>query len=89
MKTSVYVSTAILLGLAIMILPKTIELQLMMRSQGENITDDIFPTSEDGYKMTPFGFFTQPMNLLAFGLIFLTGLIAALGVYAVTRKRLS
>jgi hypothetical protein len=100
-KTLAYVSTAILLGFAIMMLPKTIETQLMTTTQqGENMTNEENMTnrysvpSDNSFKSTTaestfYGLGVQPTNLLPSGLILISGLIAALSVYAVTRKRLS
>jgi len=88
-KTLIYVSTAMLLGFAIMMFPKTIEPQLAPTPRGEERTNEILPAmTEDSYKLTPDGLLNQPGKLVSFGLILLSGLIAATSVYAITRKQL-
>lgn len=78
-----------LLGFAIMMLPKTIETELAPTPQGEDGTNEILPAmTEESYESTPYGLLAQPGNLLSFSLILLSGLIAATSVYAITRKQL-
>jgi hypothetical protein len=79
-KTVAYAATAILLGFAVMLLPLPLVQLQPQALQPAQLT-------EDSRAKQTYGLASQPLNLLPSSLIFLTGLIAALGVYAMTKRR--
>ena len=83
-KTAAYVSTAILLGCAIMMLP------LALGSHPQSLSPvRTFGGEENKYGNTSgfYGVGSQPLNLLPSSLVFFSGLIIALGAYAVLKRR--
>jgi len=93
-KTMAYAATAILLGFTIMMVP------LALRTGPPTYRPDLQPNltnafteradmkSEDSSLSRSFGLASQPSNLLPSTLIFFSGLIAAIGVYAMLKKRI-
>jgi len=87
--------TGLLVGFAIMMLPPTLETgppyapklpQDITQNYAENSRTN---EQQGGSLVDSYGFASQPSNLLPSGLIAITGLAVALGVYIVIRKRLS
>jgi len=84
-KTMAYAATAILLGFAIMRLPLALEAgQPTYGAKPQSLQ----PQSEESSMMRSYGLGKQPLNLLHSSFIFLSGLVAALGMYAILKKRI-
>jgi len=92
-KTMAYFATAILLGFAIMMLPLALEtgpptympqpeFLRPLKTNGAEMFTDGAP------RLQPYGLGTQPLNLLPSSAILFLGLIVALGVYAILKKRM-
>ncbi len=89
-KAIAYAATAIILGFALMMLPKIMETQ---PTTGTPMTGDtrneFFPFYlGDSSKTEAYGLASQPLNLLPSSLIFLSGLIAALAAYTILKRRI-
>lgn len=91
-----YIATAIILGLSVVILPRTIlprtlEPQRVPPGIETSDTKNLGPqtfggeTSEKGIT----GLASQPMNLLPMALILLSGIVAAAAVSAIFRRRMA
>lgn len=93
-KTLAYVATAMLLGFVIMMLPLALETgpptyqprlePLVARSP----TEVSNAKSEDSPLLLSYGLARQPSSLLPSSLILFSGLIAALGAYAILKRRI-
>jgi len=91
-KALAYTATAILLGFAIMMLPLALKTgpstyqpkpQFMSTpSEGGDMK------GEDNSLARSFGLAGQPSNLLSSSLIFFSGLMIALGIYIITKRRI-
>jgi len=87
-----YVTTAILLGFAVMMLPKTLQpLQTQPAtspSQPTSYSETNFPFGDESRSKTlPYALTSQPLNLLPSSLILFSGLIVALGAYAIFKRK--
>lgn len=83
-KAITYAATAILLGFALMMLPKIMETQPTGTPMTEDTRNEFFPFYlGDSSKKEALGL----MNLLPSSLIFFSGLIAALAAYTVLKRR--
>jgi len=78
-KTLAYAAVAVLLGSAVMLLPLPLTQLPPQASQPAMLTED--SKTKQAYGLT-----SQPMNLLPSSLIFISGFIVALGVYAILKK---
>jgi hypothetical protein len=88
-KTLAYTATAILLGFAIIMIPRVLEPQQTFMGTAETNTQSraipFFPS--DASKQGPTQLISKPVNFLPSSLILITGLIAASTTYAILRKR--
>jgi hypothetical protein len=90
-RTIAYLATAIILGLAVVMLPRTLELQHLTADTETSDARNLIPqtyggeTSEKGIP----GLASQPMNLLPMALILLSGIVAAAAVAAIFRRRMA
>jgi len=83
-KKMVYSLTAVLLGFTVMMLPLALITGLptsLAPTFGEKV-------DEESHWLGLSGLTSQPLNVLPSILIFILGLIVALGVYAIIRKRI-
>jgi len=89
-KTMAYAATAILLGIAIMMLPKALEIQpTTPASQPTDFAETNLPIKgEDRSETASYGLGSQPSNLLPSSLIFFSGLIVAVSIYVTLKKRI-
>jgi len=89
-----YAATAILLGFAIMMVPLALRTgpptyQPQFQPQFMNApTESGDMKGEDSSLQRSFGLARQPSNLLPSSLIFFSGLIVAIGVYAMLKRRI-
>lgn len=90
-KTLAYTATAILLGFAIMTLPLALLGPPTYRSQPQLYTDTPNAAEMKGEDslLLRYGLAAHPSNLLPSSLIFVSGLVLALGVYAVLKRRMT
>lgn len=86
-KTLAYVTTAILLGLAVMMLPLALEngAQPQFHQPGAR-TQSTEAMNQDNGMLKSYGL-TNPSNLLPSSLVLLSGLIVAITAYAIFRRR--
>jgi len=82
-KSLIYVATAILLGLAVMMLP----LNLESLQPTKTYNDEMQPERRNLLQL--YGLGSQPSNILPSSLIAFSALIVALGVYAVSKRRMT
>lgn len=88
-KTLAYTATAILLGFAIIMIPRILEpQQTFMRTPETNTQGQALPFFiSDASKQGPSQLISKPTNFLPSSLILITGLIAATATYTILRKR--
>lgn len=88
-KAIAYAATAIILGFALMMLPKIMGNQPTAGTpMTEDARNEFFPSYlGDSSKKEALGLTSHPMNLLPSSLIFFSGLIAALAAYTVLKRR--
>lgn len=87
-KALAYAAIAALLGFAVMMLPFTI--QTGSQTQFMNAPSEEGATKgTDSSALQFYGIARQPTSLLPSSLIFFSGLITALGVYAMLKRRFS
>ena len=87
-KALAYVAIALLLGFAVMMLPRTLETQVTMNApQTGDFAKTLGVRSEDSSKAAVQALASQPSNLVPSSLIILSGLIVALVAYVILRKR--
>jgi len=88
-KAMVYVSTAILLGFAIMMLPKALETYAPQSGFASPPKTRGFELAgQDSSNALWYAQVRQPLDLLPSSLIIFSGLIVALSVYAILRRRI-
>lgn len=91
-KSLAYTSTAILLGFLIMILPRALEIEPSTRAS-QPLLPGFFGTKSteaiDRNRTVPaaYALGSQPLNLLPSSFILFSGLIVALGVYVILKRR--
>ncbi len=88
-KTLAYITTAILLGLAVMMLPLALEngAQPQFPQPGAR-TQSTEAMNQDNGMLKSYGLANQPSNLLPSSLVLLSGLIVAITAYAIFRRRI-
>jgi len=93
-KIAAYSVTAIVLGFVIMMVPLALEARRLSNAQPQS---DFFGfmknplemiSKEDADLSRTYGLGSQPLSLLPSSLIFFSGLIIALGVYAILKRRM-
>jgi len=87
------IASAILLGFALMMLPLAIETgpptyipQPQFTKGSRTVGDETLP--QNMFAQQVYGFVSQPRNILPTSLVFLSGLIVALGVYTLLKRRM-
>lgn len=91
-KIAAYTTTAILIGIAIMTLPLTLQQPSSLTPMGQTPASNAFSdrASAPTEGNSPFsGLVRQPANLMPLGVISLSGLIVALSVYLILKKKAS
>jgi len=88
-KTLAYITTAILLGLAVMMLPLTLEngAQPQFPQPGAP-TQSTEAKDQNNEILRSYGFASQPSNLLPSSVVLLSGLIVAIAAHAIVRRRI-
>jgi len=94
-KTMAYAVTAILLGFAIMMLPLALETGPPTYTPQPQFTKGLttsdserLPEDTNMFAQQVYGFVSQPWNLLPSSFIFLSGLIVALAMYTILKRRM-
>ena len=88
-KTLAYVTTAILLGLAVMMLPLALEngAQPQFPPPGAR-TQSTEAKDQNNGMLQSYGLASQPSNLLPSSLVLLSGLIVAIAAHVILRRRI-
>lgn len=84
-KALAYVAAAVMLGFAVMIMPLTLGPQTQLLEPGRTMGIESPSKNDNTYGL--YGLGRQPLSLLPSSLVFFSGLIAALSVYIVLKRR--